>query len=35
MSEVIIRVADPDKDAQALRDIYKPYVEETAITFEY
>src|SRR5574344_1780938 len=35
MSEVIIRVAAPDKDAQALREIYKPYVEETAITFEY
>jgi len=35
MSEIIIRVADPDKDAKALRDIYKPYVEETAITFEY
>lgn len=29
-----IRFATPS-DAKALRDIYKPYVENTAITFEY
>ncbi len=30
----IIRTASPE-DASALRDIYAPYVEQTAITFEY
>ncbi len=30
----IIRTATPE-DASALRDIYAPYVEKTAITFEY
>lgn len=30
-----IRTADPDADAQALRDIYAPYVRNTSITFEY
>lgn len=33
-SEVLIRVAKPE-DAQALLSIYAPYVEQTAITFEY
>lgn len=31
---ISLRVATPD-DAQALLDIYAPYVRETAITFEY
>lgn len=30
-----IRTADPEKDAAALVEIYRPYVEKTAITFEY
>ena len=34
MGAITIRVASPD-DAPALRGIYAPYVEETAITFEY
>ncbi len=34
MGAVTIRVASPD-DAPALLGIYAPYVEETAITFEY
>ncbi len=34
MEEVKIRVAAP-QDAEALLEIYAPYVEETAITFEY
>ncbi|MGI6590554.1 MAG: GNAT family N-acetyltransferase [Eggerthellaceae bacterium] len=33
-NSVAIRVATP-ADAQALRDIYAPYVKNTAITFEY
>ena len=32
--EISIRQASPD-DAAALLAIYKPYVENTAITFEY
>lgn len=32
---VTIRTADPDRDAPELVDIYRPYVEKTAITFEY
>jgi L-amino acid N-acyltransferase YncA len=35
MPDIIIRTADPDRDAKVLLEIYKPYVEETAITFEY
>jgi L-amino acid N-acyltransferase YncA len=35
MSEWRIRTADPDRDAEALVEIYRPYVEKTAITFEY
>lgn len=34
MGELTFRVARPE-DAEALRAIYAPYVEETAITFEY
>lgn len=34
MGELKFRVARPE-DAAALRTIYAPYVEETAITFEY
>ena len=34
MGELKFRVARPE-DADALRTIYAPYVEETAITFEY
>lgn len=32
--DMIIRIASPD-DASALRNIYAPYVEHTAISFEY
>ena len=32
--EITIRVATPD-DAQALLELYAPYVTQTAITFEY
>ena len=32
--ELTIRVAKPE-DAKALLKIYAPYVEKTAITFEY
>lgn len=34
MENVNIRVASPD-DAEKLLKIYAPYVEKTAITFEY
>lgn len=34
MNSLIIRMATPD-DAERLRDIYAPYVLDTAITFEY
>ena len=34
MEKLTFRVARPE-DAEALRTIYAPYVEETAITFEY
>lgn len=34
MRHSIIRAAAPE-DAEALLEIYRPYVEETAITFEY
>ena len=33
-SKITIRPATPD-DAEALLSIYAPYVEQTAITFEY
>lgn len=29
-----IRLAEPDRDAEAVRDIYAPYVLNTAVTFE-
>lgn len=35
MSDWTIRTADPDGDAETLVEIYRPYVEKTAITFEY
>ncbi|MGI6206034.1 MAG: GNAT family N-acetyltransferase [Anaerovoracaceae bacterium] len=34
MSEIIFRKVSPD-DAEELLDIYAPYIEKTAITFEY
>ena len=34
MNDITIRVASPD-DAQEILKIYAPYVEKTAITFEY
>ena len=34
MENVSIRIASPD-DAEKLLAIYAPYVEKTAITFEY
>ncbi len=34
LSNIIIRPASPG-DAEALLEIYAPYVRETAITFEY
>ena len=33
-TDIHIRIAEPE-DAEALLAIYAPYVEETAITFEY
>ncbi len=33
--EWMVRAADPEKDAAACLEIYRPYVEKTAITFEY
>ena len=33
-NNIIIRVASTE-DAQTLLEIYRPYVEHTAITFEY
>lgn len=35
MEALVIRTADPAKDAARLVEIYRPYVEKTAITFEY
>ena len=34
MNNVVIRLADPVRDAQAILDVYAPYIEKTAITFE-
>ena len=34
MSECVIRTARPE-DAEALLEIYAPYVLQTAVTFEY
>jgi L-amino acid N-acyltransferase YncA len=33
-STLLVRAADPVRDAQACSEIYAPYVRETAITFE-
>jgi len=32
--QVIIRFADPQKDSAAILEVYAPYIEKTAITFE-
>ncbi|MBQ4265217.1 MAG: N-acetyltransferase [Clostridia bacterium] len=32
--QVNIRLADPEKDSAAILEIYAPYIEKTAITFE-
>ena len=34
MEELKIRIAAPE-DAEAIAEIYRPYVEETAVSFEY
>ena len=34
MNNVVIRFADPACDARAILDVYAPYIEKTAITFE-
>ena len=34
MNNVVIRLADPVRDAAAILDVYAPYIEKTAITFE-
>ena len=34
MNNVRIRLADPARDARAILDVYAPYIEKTAITFE-
>lgn len=34
MSGIRIRIADAQKDAAAVLDIYRPYIEQTAVTFE-
>lgn len=34
MSKVVIRFADPARDAAAILYLYAPYIEKTAITFE-
>lgn len=34
MSKVVIRFADPARDAAAILALYAPYIEKTAITFE-
>ncbi len=34
MSNVVIRLAKPEKDAAAILAVYAPYIEKTAITFE-
>ena len=35
MREICIRFADPARDAGRILAVYGPYIEETAITFEY
>lgn len=34
MSEIAIRFAEPERDAARILEIYRPYIEKTAITFE-
>ena len=34
MEKLKIRIAAPE-DAEAIAEIYRPYVEETAVSFEY
>jgi L-amino acid N-acyltransferase YncA len=34
MQDITVRVADPERDAERLLEIYSPYVEKTAISFE-
>ena len=34
MSRALIRFADPAKDARRILEVYRPYIEKTAITFE-
>lgn len=34
MSNVVVRFADPARDAAAILALYAPYIEKTAITFE-
>lgn len=34
MNKIVIRFADPARDAQAILDVYAPYIQKTAITFE-
>lgn len=34
-TDITIRLAEPKKDAKALVEIYRPYIENTAISFEY
>ena len=34
MNNVVIRLADPARDAAAILALYAPYIEKTAITFE-
>ena len=33
--QVVIRLADPARDAKAILSLYAPYIEKTAVTFEY
>ena len=33
--QVVIRLADPARDAASILALYAPYIEKTAITFEY
>ena len=35
MSRAVIRFAEPERDAAGILEIYAPYVEKTAVTFEY
>lgn len=35
MSEVLIRFADPARDAARILGVYRPYIEKTAVTFDW